>query len=64
MFTEIEIQCPFCFEQQTAFLDPQADSSETQVIDCSVCCHPMDIRVSVDEETGAVQASVERSGGF
>ncbi|MFK7956595.1 MAG: CPXCG motif-containing cysteine-rich protein [Lysobacterales bacterium] len=51
---ERAIQCPFCWESFTVFLEPHATRDE-QVIDCEICCRP----VVVLAEMGDV-LSVER----
>ncbi|MBY0371104.1 CPXCG motif-containing cysteine-rich protein [bacterium] len=64
MFHEAEIQCPFCFQRQTAFVDPEDRRESVQVIDCTVCCRPMDLRVFRDSESGEITVDVSRSGGM
>ncbi len=43
-----EIHCPYCGEPIELIID---DSVERQryVEDCSVCCRPIDVEVTVDE---------------
>lgn len=45
------IECPYCGEAIDLLID---DSIETQryVEDCSVCCRPIEVEVTVDESVG------------
>jgi hypothetical protein len=53
-----EIQCPYCGEVFTTFLDlSQGDTSYTE--DCQVCCQPIQLEVHVgDLENEEFQVSV------
>jgi len=54
-----EIQCPYCGETFTSFVDLSAgDSDYTE--DCQVCCRPIRIQVVV-EDLEAGQFRVEAS---
>ncbi|MEM7706512.1 MAG: CPXCG motif-containing cysteine-rich protein [Pseudomonadota bacterium] len=54
--SERDIQCPYCWETFTIFLEPELDRDE-QVIDCEVCCRPIVVLaafgqvLSVDRES-------------
>lgn len=52
----VEIDCPWCGECVTTFVDMSA-SSQSYVEDCQVCCRPMLLRV----ETDPVSVTVDRS---
>jgi hypothetical protein len=45
---ESEIQCPYCGEPITVEIDTSV-ASQTYIEDCSVCCRPIEIRVSCDD---------------
>lgn len=49
---EIEVDCPYCGESVSLWIDAGGGGSQQYVEDCSVCCRPIDIRV------------VERHGDF
>lgn len=49
METSAEISCPYCGAVNTCPLDP-SQGDETLVIDCEVCCRPMELTVRRDEE--------------
>ena len=51
---ECEVQCPYCGEEITIFVDPSV-SRQTYVEDCTVCCRP--IRVDVECEEGELIAA-------
>jgi len=46
---EVEIECPYCGERVVLLVDGSAGAQE-YVEDCQVCCRPMNIIVTVDEE--------------
>ena len=56
------VTCPFCGEPTEVVVDadPGVASTQTFVQDCDVCCHPMTVRASVDEE-GSVSVDVEQA---
>ena len=41
--------CPYCWEEISALLDPSI-SNQTYIEDCEVCCRPIEVRVSVDDD--------------
>ena len=47
-----DIECPYCGEMISLALDASA-GSQRYIEDCHVCCKPIEVRVSVDED-GAV----------
>jgi len=49
------IECPYCGETIEVLIDESAGEQQ-YIEDCSVCCRPIEIAVSVDEESG-VQVS-------
>lgn len=44
-----DILCPYCGETITVFVDDSAGDQQ-YIEDCQVCCRPIEIRVSVDED--------------
>lgn len=55
---EIEIDCPYCGERIVVLIDTSAGDQE-YIEDCQVCCRPINLFVSVDEE-GLPQVNVRR----
>jgi hypothetical protein len=49
MLPSIEIQCPYCGESIEILVDDSA-GDQRYVEDCQVCCRPISIVVSVDED--------------
>ncbi len=47
----VSIGCPNCGESYGLLLDLSAGSS-SYIEDCQVCCQPIELRVSVDEDGG------------
>jgi hypothetical protein len=47
------IQCPYCGETIELLIDESAGEQQ-YIEDCSVCCRPIEIAVSIDEESGVV----------
>ncbi len=56
---DIEIECPYCGEQVTIFVDPGGGESQTYVEDCPVCCRPWVITAR-EEEPGGFAVAVGR----
>ena len=59
MSDTVEVVCPYCYESLELWIDPETEGSFVQ--DCDVCCRPWQVTVSRDEETGQVQAHVDRA---
>ncbi len=57
----LSVQCPFCLEWNDV---PVEDEPPYQtIIDCAVCCHPLELQVKMDDAGGFV-ATAERGSGF
>jgi hypothetical protein len=41
--------CPYCWEQISMVLDTSV-KSQVYVEDCEVCCHPIEVRYSVEDD--------------
>jgi len=54
----VAIQCPYCWESFTINVDCSVASQE-YVEDCEVCCQPIALTVSIDEE-GFPQVTAQR----
>jgi hypothetical protein len=55
-------QCPFCFEMNEMTLE--GEPPYRTILDCEVCCHPIEISVSLDYESGEVEIGAAKSSGF
>ncbi len=44
---EHEFQCPYCWESITMLLDSSV-SNQTYIEDCEICCNPIEIRVTFE----------------
>ena len=52
--------CAFCGEENDTFVDPSAGRRQTYTEDCTVCCRPNLLTVTLDREGQArVEASQE-----
>jgi hypothetical protein len=49
MLPSFEIQCPYCGESIEILIDDSA-GEQRYIEDCQVCCRPINIAVSVDED--------------
>lgn len=59
MLDAVMIDCPYCGEPIEILLEPSEDS-QRYIEDCQVCCRPITIAVTVDEEgVTSVDASSE-----
>ncbi len=54
-----EIQCPYCGEWVTIFIDPGGGGVQTYEEDCPVCCRPWVVH-AVEEEPGGFAVGVGR----
>ena len=45
----VEIQCPYCGETVEVVIDCSVES-QRYIEDCQVCCRPINLTVTVDEE--------------
>ena len=45
----VEISCPYCGETIEILVDPSVES-QIYIEDCQVCCRPMNVTVTTDEE--------------
>lgn len=54
-----EISCPYCGEIIEILIDPSVES-QSYIEDCQVCCRPMNMSVTIDDQGRPdVQASAE-----
>jgi len=58
----VTYQCGYCGEENETFVDPSAGMEQTYVEDCSVCCRPNVIKLSIDESSNALRIEVEFEG--
>jgi transposase-like protein len=54
-----EIQCPYCGEYVTIFVDPGGGSQQRYEEDCPVCCRTW-IVAAREEEPGGFAVAIER----
>lgn len=58
---EAKIQCPYCWEMLTVFVEPM-EGEHSYVEDCQVCCAPMLINAYVvDDEVSSITAEQENA---
>ncbi len=55
---EHEFQCPYCWESITMLLDTSV-AQQTYVEDCEICCNPIEIQVTF--ENNELQAFESKS---
>lgn len=59
MLPAIDLQCPYCGESITVFVDASAGDQQ-YIEDCQVCCRPIQMSVAVDDDGEAsVQTRAE-----
>ena len=51
--------CSFCLQENEILVDVTADIHQTFTEDCSVCCCPNVLHISLDQETGEVRVEAE-----
>ncbi|MBK8190563.1 MAG: CPXCG motif-containing cysteine-rich protein [Vampirovibrionales bacterium] len=42
--------CAYCFQTNSAFIDPDGGSVQRYVEDCQVCCRPNALSIAWDDE--------------
>ena len=47
--TGATVYCPYCNETVEIVIDPGGGSAQEYVEDCEVCCHPIQIRYSLED---------------
>ena len=49
MLPTVDVHCPYCGEPITLVVDDSA-GAQRYIEDCQVCCRPITVMVSVDED--------------
>jgi len=52
--------CPYCGEENVISLDPGSGDRQEYVEDCQVCCQPMEVFVTVEDDDECT-VSVQRA---
>jgi hypothetical protein len=47
---DVSVQCPYCGESLELWVDETGGSSQKYVEDCQVCCQPMEVFVTVEDD--------------
>ena len=55
----IEVDCPFCGEHFTTFVDISSGSQQ-YIEDCQVCCRPIEMRITINSKTGEARVRTAR----
>ena len=58
MLEEAAIRCPYCGEAITLVVDASA-GSQRYLLDCQVCCRPIVVDVTVDDDVVQVHVASE-----
>lgn len=45
---EAEFSCPYCMTINSIEIDPVNDVGQQQIVDCQICCQPIEIRIEAD----------------
>jgi endogenous inhibitor of DNA gyrase (YacG/DUF329 family) len=59
---DIEVECPYCGEAVTIFVDPGGGEAQEYVEDCPACCRPWAVH-AVEEERGGFAVALARQDG-
>ena len=54
---EVEVSCPYCGELLTLVVDQTGGRTQNYVEDCAVCCQPISVHASVEDDEAYVQVS-------
>ena len=58
--TEAVIQCQYCNESMVVCIDLLAGRTQKFDYDCEVCCHPLEVSVSISDD-GEITAQAVRA---
>jgi hypothetical protein len=58
METSATVQCPYCFEAVSLYVDPGTEGDYVE--DCEVCCQPWQVHVERDAD-GGLRVTIERA---
>jgi len=61
---DLQIQCPYCSIKQWIEIDPTEGETQSLIIDCEVCCRPIEIAALWDEERQSYRGQANRSSGL
>jgi hypothetical protein len=61
MVYDADVTCPYCFESFSVQVDPSEGDHQSWVWDCEVCCRPIDVSVSWDEDADTYLTNAERA---
>jgi len=61
---DIKIRCPFCREKQWVEVDPTEGDQQRLLIDCQICCRPIEVVALWDSESNRFTSQVSKSSGF
>ncbi len=56
----VDVQCPFCAEWFTTFIDLSA-GGQSYTEDCQVCCRAIDMVITVNSKTGVPRVTTTRA---
>ncbi len=54
---EVEVSCPYCGEPLTLVVDETGGRTQSYVEDCAVCCQPISVHASVEDDEAYVQVA-------
>jgi hypothetical protein len=60
--TEATIYCPYCGEAVQIGLDPGGGETQEYIEDCQVCCRPMQVVVTYQQD-GSAEVWIDRAEG-
>lgn len=61
-FDEQSYTCPYCYQPNTVGVDPSVEAKQTFTEDCTVCCRPIEIEMTV-LPSGRCKIRVRRENG-
>jgi len=59
MQDEANVQCPHCFEVFMIAVDVSGGEEQNFVIDCEICCRPMNIQLTLTPDEAWISADIE-----
>ena len=54
---ELETNCPYCGEPIILVVDEGGGTNQSYIEDCEVCCRPMQVYLSVDDDEYSIEVT-------
>ncbi|MEO5667020.1 MAG: CPXCG motif-containing cysteine-rich protein [Bdellovibrionota bacterium] len=60
LFEDVTASCPYCAESISIPIDPGGGHAQEITVDCEVCCKPILVRATWNEDTEEFNVELDR----